>query len=114
MILMMDLKVLKSRWKPEKVYFACCIKFAFENKTIALKSSKILHNIYVFPKINGNKNLKAADETLLQANETLKGVAEMIYKMDDTMTQEEENLCQRANQLRRKSEVTFKTIDPTK
>ena len=30
------------------------------------------------------------------------------------MTQEEENLCQRANQLRRKSEVTFKTIDPTK
>ena len=51
---------------------------------------------------------------MLQANETLKGVAEMIYKMDDTMTQEEENLCQRANQLRRKSEVTFKTIDPTK
>ena len=39
MILMMDLKVLKSRCKAEKVYFACCIKFAFENKTIALKSS---------------------------------------------------------------------------
>jgi len=69
---------------------------------------------WLLTKINGNKNLKAADETLLQANETLKGVAEMIYKMDDTMTQEEENLCQRANQLRRKSEVTFKTIDPTK
>ena len=115
MILMMDLKVLKSRWKAEKVYFACCIKFAFENKTIALKSSNFLHNIFsIFRQINGNKNLKAADETLLQANETLKGVAEMIYKMDDTMTQEEENLCQRANQLRRKSEVTFKTIDPTK
>ena len=108
----MDLKVLKSRWKTEKVYFACCIKFAFENKTISSKKSSVC--ITSFSQINGNKNLKAADETLLQANETLKGVAEMIYKMDDTMTQEEENLCQRANQLRRKSEVTFKTIDPAK
>jgi hypothetical protein len=40
--------------------------------------------------------------------------AEMIYRIDDTMTQEEENLCQRANQLRRKSEVTFKTIENIK
>ena len=38
----------------------------------------------------------------------------MIYKLDDTMTQEEENLCQRANNLRRRSEVTFKTVDATK
>ena len=69
---------------------------------------------YAFKKINGKKNLRTADESVRKAAETWKTAAEMIYKLDDTMTQEEENLCQRANNLRRRSEVTFKTVDATK
>ena len=55
-----------------------------------------------------------ADESVKKAAATLKTAAEMIYQIDDTMTQKEENLCQRANDLRRTSEVTFKTIDKLK
>ena len=64
--------------------------------------------------INGKKNLRTADESVRKAAETWKTATEMIYKLDDTMTQEEENLCERANNLRRRSEVTFKTVDATK
>ena len=64
--------------------------------------------------INGKKNLRMADESVKKAAATLKTAAEMIYQIDDTMTQKEENLCQRANDLRRRSEVTFKTIDTLK
>ena len=55
-----------------------------------------------------------AEETVNQGKEIYKTTAEMIYQIDDTMTQMEENLCQRANDLRRTSEVTFKTIDKLK
>jgi len=65
-------------------------------------------------KINGKKNLRMADESVKNSVKILKTAAEMIYQMDDTMTQKEENLCQRANDLRRTSEVTFKTIDKLK
>jgi len=58
--------------------------------------------------------LRTADESVRKAAETWKTATEMIYKLDDTMTQEEENLCERANNLRRRSEVTFKTVDATK
>ena len=92
-----------------KFYFKINYRLQFPNDY-----NKVITNYELSTQINGNKNLKAADETVRQASETFKTAAEMIYKMDDTMTQEEENLCQRANQLRRKSEVTFKTIDPTK
>ena len=64
--------------------------------------------------INGKKNLRMADESVKKGADILKTAAEMIYQMDDTMTQKEENLCQRANDLRRTSEVTFKTIDKLK
>ena len=70
-------------------------------------------NLYSF-QINGKKNLKAADESVRQAAETLKTAAEMICRLDDTMTKEEEDLCQRAINLRRCSEFTFKTVDNIK
>ena len=55
-----------------------------------------------------------AEESVKKGKEILKTTVEMIYQIDDTMTQKEENLCQRANDLRRTSEVTFKTIDKLK
>ena len=70
--------------------------------------------IWLTSKINGRINLRKADESVKKAAETLKTATEMIYQIDDTMTQEEENLCQRAYDLRRASEVTFKTINRLK
>merc|ERR1719270_2274171 len=55
-----------------------------------------------------------ADESVKKAAATLKTAADMIYQLDDTMTEKEENMIQRANNLRRTSEVTFKTIDKLK
>ena len=73
----------------------------------------IIYTFFIL-KINGKKNLRTADESVRQAAETLKTAAEMICRLDDTMTKEEEDLCQRAINLRRRSEFTFKTIDNLK
>ena len=81
-----------------------------EIKIIQIQNESLFFSV----QINGKKNARMANESVKQAAATLKTAAEMIYQMDDTMTQKEENLCQRANDLRRTSEVTFKTIDKLK
>ena len=81
-----------------------------EIKIIQIQNESLFFSV----QINGKKNLRMADESVKKGADILKTAAEMIYQMDDTMTQKEENLCQRANDLRRTSEVTFKTIDKLK
>ena len=81
-----------------------------EIKIIQIQNESLCFSV----QINGKKNLRMADERVKKGADILKTAAEMIYQMDDTMTQKEENLCQRANDLRRTSEVTFKTIDKLK
>ncbi len=56
------------------------------------------------------KNLRTAEETVRQAEEKMKSVTDFIYKLDDTMTQEEEILQNRANKLRRQSMTMFKKM----
>lgn len=83
------------------------LPFSETNKFSRLKT-------WLTSKINGRKHLRKADESVKKAAETLKTATEMIYQIDDTMTKEEENLCVRAYDLRRASEVTFKTINKLK